>query len=147
MADREYPQRPIVGLGAAILSPQGIVLIKRGNPPRLGAWSLPGGAQDLGETVKEGIIREVKEETGLDVKVLEIIDVIDSINRDPDGQIKYHYTLVDACVIVTGGTLQASSDAMDAQWFSLAQIADLNLWSETNRIIKRAHAIYEKTLI
>ena len=147
MVDREYPQRPIVGLGAAILSPQGIVLIKRGNPPRLGAWSLPGGAQDLGETVKEGIIREVKEETGLDVKVLEIIDVVDSINRDPDGRIKYHYTLVDACVIVTGGTLQASSDAMDAQWFSLTKIADLNLWSETNRIIKRAHAIYEKTLI
>tara|TARA_B110000196_G_C20855887_1_gene525040 strand:- start:61 stop:504 length:444 start_codon:yes stop_codon:yes gene_type:complete len=147
MADREYPQRPIVGLGATIFGPRGIVLIKRGNPPRVGAWSLPGGAQDLGETVKEGIIREVKEETGLDVKVLEIIDVIDSINRDPDGQIKYHYTLVDACVIVTGGTLQASSDAMDAQWFSLAQIADLNLWSETNRIIKRANAIYEKTLI
>ena len=147
MADREYPQRPIVGLGAAIFGPRGIVLIKRGNPPRLGAWSLPGGAQDLGETVKEGIIREVKEETGLDVKVLEIIDVIDSINRDPDGQIKYHYTLVDACVVETGGTLKAGSDAIEAQWFSIKETEGLYLWSETNRIITKAKAIYEKRYI
>ena len=147
MADREYPQRPIVGLGAAIFGPRGIVLIKRGNPPRVGAWSLPGGAQDLGETVKEGIIREVKEETGLDVKVLEIIDVVDSINRDPDGRIKYHYTLVDACVVETGGTLKAGSDAIEAQWFSIKETEGLYLWSETNRIITKAKAIYEKRYI
>ena len=77
MTDREYPKRPIVGLGAVIVGPKGVVLIKRGKPPRMGAWSLPGGAQDLGETVKEGLIREVKEETGLDVQVLEIIDVVE----------------------------------------------------------------------
>ena len=147
MTDREYPQRPIVGLGAAIIGPQGIVLIKRGNPPRKGSWSLPGGAQNLGETVNEGIIREVKEETCLDIEVIEIIDVVDSIKHDPDGRIKYHYTLVDACVVVTGGTLKAGSDAIDAQWFSMTEIIDLNLWSETNRIIREARAIYEKILV
>ena len=147
MTDREYPKRPIVGLGAVVISPQGLLLIKRGNRPRMGAWSLPGGAQDLGETINEGIIREVKEESGLDVEVLEIVDVVDLINRDLDGRIKYHYTLIDACVVVTGGTLKAGSDAMDAQWFSMTEIEDLNLWSETNRIIKEAKRIYEKALI
>lgn len=144
MTDREYPKRPIVGLGAVVVGPNGVLLIKRGKPPRMGAWSLPGGAQDLGETVKEGLIREVKEETGLDVQILEIIDVVDSINRDPDGRPQYHYTLIDACVIVTGGTLQPGSDAMDAKWFSMAEIVELNLWSETNRIIHGAIAIYKK---
>ncbi len=147
MSDREYPQRPIVGLGAVVISPQGVLLIKRGKPPRMGAWSLPGGAQDLGETVNEGIIREVKEETGLNVKVLKIIDVVDSISRDLDGRAKYHYTLVDACTVVIGGFLQAGSDAIDARWFSMTEIEDLNLWSETNRIIKEAKRIYEKALI
>ena len=144
---REYPKRPIVGLGAVVIGTKGLVLIKRGNPPRMGAWSLPGGVQELGETVKEGIIREVKEETGLDVVVLEIIDVVDSINHDIYGQIKYHYTLVDACVVVTGGTLKAGSDALDAQWFSMTEIESLNLWSETNRVIREAEMIYGKTLI
>ena len=145
MTDREYPKRPIVGLGAVIVGPKGVVLIKRGKPPRMGAWSLPGGAQDLGETVKEGLIREVKEETGLDVQVLEIIDVVDSINRDPNGRLQYHYTLIYACVIVTGGTLKADSDAMDAKWFSRYEITELKLWSETSRIIDGAIAIYQRT--
>ena len=144
MTNREYPKRPIVGLGAVIVGPNGVVLIKRGKPPRMGAWSLPGGAQDLGETVKEGLVREVKEETGLDVQFLKFIDVVDSINRDHDGRLQYHYTLIDACVIVTGGTLKAGSDAMDAKWFSRDEITELNLWSETNRIIDSAIAIYEK---
>ena len=145
MTDREYPKRPIIGLGAVIVGPKGVVLIKRGKPPRMGAWSLPGGAQDLGETVKEGLIREVKEETGLDVQVLEIIDVVDSINRDPNGRLQYHYTLIDACVTVTGGTLKAGSDAMDAKWFSSYEITELKLWSETSRIIDGAIAIYQRT--
>ena len=147
MTDREYPKRPIIGLGAAVIGPQGVLLVKRGKPPRMGAWSLPGGAQDLGETIKEGIVREVREETGLDVEVIEIIDVIESIHHDPNGRIKYHYTLVDAYVIETGGTLKAGSDAIEAQWFSMKEIEDLQLWVETNRIISEAISIYEKRLI
>jgi ADP-ribose pyrophosphatase YjhB (NUDIX family) len=147
MTVREYPKHPIIGLGAAVIGPQGVLLIKRGKPPRMGAWSLPGGAQDLGETVEEGIMREVREETGLDVEVLEIIDVVDSIHHDPDGRIKYHYTLVDACVVETGGTLKAGSDAIEAQWFSIKETEGLYLWSETNRIITKAKAIYEKRYI
>lgn len=143
MTSREYPNRPIVGLGVVILGPEGVVLIKRGKPPRVGAWSLPGGAQKIGETVSEGLAREAKEETGLEVEIIQIIDVVDSINRDPSGEIKYHYTLVDAVAMVAGGTLEAGSDAMDAKWFMRSELAALNLWSETTRIINQGFDIYE----
>lgn len=142
MTSREYPTRPLVGLGAVIMGPAGVVLIKRGKPPRMGAWSLPGGAQKVGETVAEGLAREAQEETGLQVEYIQLIDVVDSITRDESGNIKYHYTLVDAAVHVTGGTLQAGSDAMDARWFTEAEIPALKLWKETERMIERGFEIY-----
>ncbi|NQV99217.1 MAG: NUDIX hydrolase [Rhodospirillales bacterium] len=135
MTSREYPTRPLIGLGIAIIGPAGVLLIKRGKPPRLGAWSLPGGAQKIGETVAEGLAREAREETGLEIEVLEILDVVDSINHDTAGLVKYHYTLIDAAAIVTGGGLQAGSDAMDARWFATSELDSLDLWSETLRII------------
>lgn len=143
MTDREYPIRPIVGLGAVVLGPNGVLLIKRGKPPRIGSWSLPGGAQELGETTKAGIFREVKEETGLEVEVFQLIDVIDSINCDSSGRAKYHYTLIDVAAVVTGGTLEAGSDAMDAKWFQSHEIQTLNLWSETERIITLGFELYQ----
>lgn len=142
MTSREYPNRPIVGLGLVILGPRGVVLIKRGKPPRVGAWSLPGGAQKVGETVAQGLAREAKEETGLDVEIIQMIDVVDSITSDPSGDIKYHYTLVDFAAVVTSGTLLAGSDAMDARWFQPPELGALNLWSETTRIIHKGFDIY-----
>jgi len=135
MSSRSYPERPIVGIGAVVMGPTGILLIKRGKPPRKGSWSLPGGAQKLGETVDEAARREVKEETGLEVDILGLIDVVDSIRRDDDGAIEFHYTLVDVAATLSGGALAAGSDASDARWFSLEEIAEMNLWSETQRII------------
>ncbi len=143
MSSREYPTRPLVGLGTVILGPRGVALIRRGKPPRIGAWSLPGGAQKVGETVREGLTREAREETGLDVEIIEIIDVVDSITRDQQGQVRYHYTLVDAVVHVTGGTLKAGSDALDANWFLQSELAGLNLWDETERVIRLGFAIYK----
>jgi len=142
MTSREYPPRPVVGLGTVIMGPAGVVLIKRGKPPRIGAWSLPGGAQKLGETVIEGLAREASEETGLTVEIIELIDVVDSITRDDDGNVKFHYTLVDAAAYVTGGTLVAGSDALDARWFAEPEIPGLKLWNETERMIQRGFEIY-----
>ena len=93
---REYPQRPLIGVGAIIVGDRGVVLIKRGKPPRLGSWSLPGGAQKVGETVNEAARREIREETGLDAEVKGLVDVVDSISAaEDDGRIRYHYTLID----------------------------------------------------
>ncbi len=145
MNDRRYPKKPIVGVGAVILGDDGVLLIQRGKPPRAGSWSLPGGAQELGETIAEAARRELLEETGLETEILGLIDVVDSIRNDADGAVEYHYTLVDLAARVTGGTLAAGGDAMDARWFSLKEIGSMDLWSETKRIIALAVKKYDPT--
>ncbi|MBT6096715.1 MAG: NUDIX hydrolase [Rhodospirillaceae bacterium] len=138
MSPREYPDRPFVGVGVVILGPDGVVMIQRGNPPRKGSWSLPGGAQELGETVNQSAIREAHEETGLEIEVIGLVDVVDSIRTDDAGAIQYHYTLVDVAARTTGGTLSAGGDAMDAKWIALNEISAMGLWSETVRIVEMA---------
>ncbi len=143
MTRREYPEYPMIGVGVVILGPDGILLIKRGNPPRQGSWSLPGGRQKLGETVETCAQREVQEETGLNVSLIGLIDVINSIQPDDHDRIRYHYTLTDFAATVEGGALQPGSDAMDARWFCRQDIAKLELWSETERVIDLAIEMYE----
>jgi ADP-ribose pyrophosphatase YjhB (NUDIX family) len=136
---REYPDRPIVGIGVVILGPDGVLLIRRAKPPRQGQWSLPGGAQKLGETVFEAARREVLEETGLDVEILGLGDVLDSILPDDAGNIRYHYTLVDVVAVAIGHKPPVSgSDAEEVAWMALEDIAGLGLWTETERIIDLA---------
>ncbi len=139
---REYPQAPIVGVGAVIIDGSGkdarVVLIRRDKPPRAGKWSLPGGAQELGEGIYDAARREIFEETGLQIKVLGMIDVVDSINKDDDGHIRYHYTLVDIAARVSGGELCAGDDACDAKWFSLEDIRTMELPLKALRIIEDA---------
>jgi ADP-ribose pyrophosphatase YjhB (NUDIX family) len=137
MDARENPARPIVGAGAVVIKNGAVLLIRRGKAPKLGRWSLPGGAQELGETIEEAVVREVLEETGLDVRILAFLDVIDLIEKDAYG-IRYHYTLIDYLAEVTGGTLAPGTDAADARFFSLEEALSLPLWSETHRIIKLA---------
>jgi len=121
------------------------VLIKRGKPPRAGSWSLPGGAQKLGETVHAAAIREIREETCLDACIGGLVDVVDSISPEPDGRIKYHYTLVDVWATVTGDAEPcAGGDAADARWVALHELEALNLWSETTRVIEKAHALWRE---
>jgi ADP-ribose pyrophosphatase YjhB (NUDIX family) len=135
---REYPDRPLVGIGAVVWRDDRVLLIRRAKPPRAGQWSLPGGAQKLGETVEEAARREVLEETGLMLERPEIIATVDLIERDDDGRVRYHYTLIEVSADAATGEAVAGSDAADTRWFDHDEIDTLGLWSETLRIIELA---------
>ena len=138
---REYPKRPWVGVGVVVWRAGDVLMVKRGKPPRLGSWSLPGGAQRLGETAAEAALREVAEETGLEVDILGLIDVVDSIQRDGAGAIRYHYTLIDFAAQWRAGTPVAGDDAAEAKFFAAADLKELDLWSETRRIIAASESL------
>ena len=137
---REYPERPIVGIGAVVWRGEKVLLIRRGKPPRLGQWSLPGGALRLGETLADGVAREVLEETGLTLARLELLTTVDLIERDETGGVRFHYTLVDFTAEAPAGEAIPGDDASAAGWFTLAEVRELGLWSETVRIIELAAA-------
>lgn len=135
---RQYPTQPRAAVGVVVFKGDDVLLIKRGKPPREDTWSLPGGAQRLGETVRDAAIREVLEETGVRIEITGLVDVLDSIHRDADGNVEYHYTLIDFVAVWRAGDPAAGSDAVDAKWVSVDGLADLGLWSETRRIIDAA---------
>ena len=124
---RLYPDRPIVGIGAIIIRDGKVLLEKRKNDPGRGRWSVPGGVVELGENVTQTVIREVKEETGLDVAEPEHIDVVDQITRDENGRTKYHFIIIDYIVNLKGGTLKAASDADELVWVSLDDVEKYDL--------------------
>ncbi|MBT3358443.1 MAG: NUDIX hydrolase [Rhodospirillales bacterium] len=133
---REYPDRPFVGVGAVVMREGRVLLARRGKEPRKGSWSLPGGAQRLGETVFDAAKREIREETGLEIEVLGLIDVVDSIQRDDHGDVRYQYTLVDVLAqTINGDIAAAGDDAAEVAWFSPDELEPLELWEETTRII------------
>ena len=143
---REYPDRPFVGVGVVVWRGDNVLLIQRGKPPRIGAWSLPGGAQELGETVRETAVREVREETGVEIDVTHLIDVVDTITRDKDGRVRLQYTLVDFAAEWRLGETIAGSDARGAQWIHPDDLGPLNLWKETLRIIELSRARRRETV-
>lgn len=136
----DYPNRPLIGVGVIVLKgapgDERVLLIRRGKPPRQGQWSLPGGRQRLGEKVRDTARREVREETGCEVEVTELLDVIDSITRDGDGQPQYHYTLVDFLAEWRGGEACAAGDAADCVWADPNDLESYDLWDETVRMIR-----------
>lgn len=139
---REYPSQPLVGVGAVVLRDDRVLLIRRSRPPRAGEWSLPGGLQTLGETVFEAAVREVREETSVAVRPLALIDVVDLIEREPDGgRVRWHYTLIDVLALWIDGEPCAADDATAACWADEGQLMHLNLWPETLRIIARARQL------
>ncbi len=138
---REYPSRPFVGVGVVVLKDEDVLLIRRGRPPRLGEWSLPGGAQSVGETVQETARREVLEETGVSIQNPEFLEVVDSIIKDDDGRVKFHYTLIDYWAIWESGTPQGADDAQHAEWISFDQLEELGLWSKTIEVIQKARKL------
>ncbi|MEZ5865072.1 MAG: NUDIX domain-containing protein [Geminicoccaceae bacterium] len=136
---RDFPDRPIIGVGVVVWRDDRFLLIRRGKPPRAGQWSLPGGAQELGETVAETARREVREETGLDLAHLDLLTVVDLVEHTPDGErVLYHYTLIDFTAEAAPGTATAGGDAAAVGWFHTGELDELGLWAETTRIIRLA---------
>jgi 8-oxo-dGTP diphosphatase len=141
---REYPARPLVGIGIVVLKPpHEVLLIRRGRAPMLGAWGLPGGGQELGETAEAAARRELLEETGLSVGELRLAGNVDSIERDAEGRIRFHYTILDFAALWAGGEPRALSDAADAAWGDLRALGRYNLWSEAHRIIALARRAFD----
>ncbi len=132
----EYPNRPLVGVGVVAVKDGRVLLIRRGKPPREGRWSLPGGRQRLGETVRETARRELREETGVEAAVTALLDVVDSITRDDGGAIAYHYTLVDFLAEWRAGEVRAGGDAAEVVWADPEDLAPYELWHETLRLIR-----------
>lgn len=132
---RAYPERPVVGIGIVLLRPDAVLLVRRGNPPALGSWSLPGGGQELGETAEAAARRELAEETGLTAGPLVLIANVDSIHRDSSGRIEYHYTIIDFAGIWKTGEARAGSDVTDIAWAGFDELEKFQLWHEALRVI------------
>ena len=123
MLRREYPDAPILAVAAVIAHQGRVLLVRRGRPPAPGTWSLPGGALELGETLNQGLRREIHEETGLLVRPVRLLGAFDRIVRDPENRIHFHYVLLDWLCTVEGGTLHAGSDASEAAWADPSELA------------------------
>ena len=136
--NRRYPRRPILGVGAIILRRDSILLVERGRAPMAGYWSLPGGVLEAGETLEEGVRREVLEETGLEVKPVAVVQIFERIMRDAQGRAEYHYVLIDYFCRVTGGTLGAASDAKSAEWVPRRLLGDYLITEGTLPVIEKA---------
>lgn len=126
---REYPEAPIVGVGAVVVDRGRVLLIERANEPLKGEWSLPGGALELGETLEEGVVREVLEETGLRVEPVQVAKAFDRISRDDQGRVRYHFVLVDFLCHLSDGqsadAVRCASDAVRARWASVAELGEV----------------------
>ena len=145
---REYPEAPIVGVGAVVIDGTKVLLVRRGNEPLKGEWSLPGGAVELGETLQQGVVREVLEETGLVVVPAGIVDVLDRITQEEvvqdgaSGRVRYHYVLVDFVCHVTGGALREGSDADEVRWVAREELGEYHLAPITVRVIEKALELF-----
>src|SRR5271157_1421443 len=137
---REYPDNPLVGVGAVVIEENRVLLIRRGTPPLLGEWSLPGGVLECGETLREAVKREAREETGLLVETAEMLGVYERVIRDDAGRVRYHYVLLDFLCRPAGGDLKAGSDAADVRWFTRDELPALNLAYDANDVVLKGLA-------
>ena len=142
---REYPPAPLVAVAAVVLDDDGrVLMVERGRPPSQGMWALPGGLLDMGEAVRDGVVREVREETGAEIEVVELVDLFEPIHRDADGRIRYHFVVIDFWAHFRGGTVAPDDDAEQAAWVSLARLEDLPMEEATRRVVRKGHALWQK---
>jgi ADP-ribose pyrophosphatase YjhB (NUDIX family) len=132
---REYPESPLIGVGAVIVKDDRVLLIRRGQAPLLGEWSLPGGVLECGETLREATVREAREETGLEVETVQMLGVYERIIPSADGRTRYHYVLIDFLCRPAGGDPKAGSDAADVRWFTREELPALKLSADTVEVI------------
>jgi 8-oxo-dGTP diphosphatase len=137
---REYPEQPLVGVGAIIIENSRVVLVKRAHPPLQAQWSIPGGVLEVGELVRAAAAREAREETGLIVEPGKLLGVYDRVLRDCAGRVQYHYVLVDFLCRRTGGELLAADDAAEVRWFTREQLPELSLAEDTLEVIEKGFA-------
>jgi mutator protein MutT len=138
---RAFPQRPVVGVGGVVLEGERVLLVRRAHPPLAGHWSLPGGAIELGETLESATVREIREETGLDVSVRGLVDVVDRIHRTADGRVEYHFVVIDYLCVPAGTAAVAGSDAADVRWVSVADLASCDVSATAVAVIRKAVAL------
>ena len=133
---REYPEHPLAAVGAVIQKDGRVLLVKRRFEPSRNKWSIPGGLVELGERVKDAVKREIYEEVGLEIRLIKLIDVVDSIIRDEDGRVRYHYIILDYLAVPKGGVLRGNKEVLDLGWFTPEEVAKLNL-TKTSRYLLR----------
>jgi len=141
---RAYPSQPVAGVAGIVLQHDDVLLVRRGAPPQKGLWSLPGGALELGESLQQGVTREVLEETGLEVRVLEFAGVFERIMTDDSGAVEYHYVLLDYLCEQTGGALSAGDDAAEAAWVNRAELTDRPLTPGLQAVIEKAFTLRDR---
>jgi 8-oxo-dGTP diphosphatase len=134
---REFPEVPLVGVGAIIIEGDRVVLVKRAHPPLQAQWSIPGGVLEVGELVREAAIREAREETGLTVKPMDLLGVYDRVLRNPEKRVQYHYVLIDFLCRRVAGDLAAASDAAEVRWFTREELPALKLAEDTMDVIQK----------
>ena len=134
---RDYPEHPIIGVGAVIIEGSRVLLVRRDTEPLRGEWSVPGGMLELGEKLRDGVRREALEETGVKVEPGEVLDVFDSIFTDGLGKTQYHYVLIDYLCRVTSGEAQAGSDVSDVRWVSLEALPAMGLRESVEQVVRK----------
>ena len=132
-----YPADPIVAVGGIVLKDDSLLLVKRGNPPNKGCWGVPGGCLELGETLEEGVVREVLEECGIHVKVGELLDYFEVFEKDDRGRVEFHYVILDFLAEHVSGTLKAGGDVTECRFIPLAEIWDYDLTPGVVELLKR----------
>jgi 8-oxo-dGTP diphosphatase len=136
--NREYPDRPLVGVGGVVIADGRTLLIRRGSAPLQGEWSIPGGMLELGEPIVAGVRRELAEETGLEVRVLDLIEVFERIVPGEGGRTRYHFVILDYLCEMASGEARAGSDVTDVAWAGEDELEKYSLTAIATRVIKRA---------
>jgi len=138
---RHYPQMPVLSVAGVVMAGDQVLVVKRGRPPAQGIWSIPGGGVEVGESLHDALVREIKEETGLDIQVGPLVEVVERILPDAKGRVEYHYVILDYLCFAESLEPQAGSDAADARWVPFERISQAQLTPDTEAVVRRARGL------